>query len=136
MQQKTFGGPDHCGGFRAWYYQTTGLPVPANVWDAFGHCYVACCGTKWCGAFATALLGSEYELGRELGLGGPHDSHEQDVNNQALGRRFGDEGRDCVIACRNAALPGGEMDLSAPERRYWDPVSEGCSAEASSSPPP
>jgi hypothetical protein len=124
MYVATFGSDwasGRSGGFRLWYYTQTGAPVPSNAWDAFGHCYVACAATKECGAFTTAIAGKSREFYREYLDSGPHDSYEQDTNNQTLGRGFGSAGKDCEVECRNAALPGGAMDLSAPTASTWVP---------------
>jgi len=117
----TFGSSDSTGmgGFRLWYYDQTGSPVPSNVWDAFGHCWIACESTQHCGALTAAIAGKGYEFCREYIDSEPHDSYEQDTNNQTLGRGFGSQGRDCTASCRNAALPGGAMDLSAPQVEFW-----------------
>jgi hypothetical protein len=109
------------GGFRLWYFNKTKKPVPNRVWDAFGHCFVACCGTKRCGATVTAVAGKGREFYREYLDSQPHDSYEQDTNNQTTGRTFGDAGKDCTKACRSAAL-SGTLDLSAPIVAYWTPT--------------
>ncbi|NKJ22306.1 DUF4157 domain-containing protein [Dyella sp. SG609] len=123
MYDATFGDPvNRTGGFRLWYYNQTHAPISSNVWDAFGHCWIACASTKRCGAFTARLAGSSREFYREYIDSSPHDSYAQDINNQRLGRGFGSNGDDCDTACRNAALPGGAMDLSAPAATHWDPV--------------
>lgn len=122
MYNATFGDTGtRRGGFRLWYYNQTSRPVPSNVWDAFGHCWIACASTQRCGAFTANLAGSAREWYRENIDSEPHDSYRQDLNNQRLGRGFGSSGEDCSIACQNAALPGGAMDLSAPRATFWDP---------------
>ncbi|MGO4700720.1 eCIS core domain-containing protein [Dyella sp. 2RAB6] len=124
MYDETFGDAVHrAGGFRLWYYNQTHAPLSSNVWDAFGHCWIACASTKRCGAFTARLAGSSREFYREYIDSSPHDSYAQDINNQRLGRGFGSNGDDCTTACRNAALPGGAMDLSAPAATHWDPTS-------------
>lgn len=108
--------------FIPWYYSRTHAPVPSRVWDAFGHCLMACEGTKKCGATVTAMVGKAREFGREYLFGGPHDSYEQDTNNQTLGRSFGGGSRDCYDACSEASLKtSGGLDLSAPPSELWDP---------------
>jgi hypothetical protein len=122
MHVATF-GPDiirRTGGFRLWYYNRTRAPVPGRVWDAFGHCFVACCGTRRCGATATAIAGKGREFWREYLDSDPHDSYEQDTNNQTLGRGFGSKGMECSAACRNASI-SGLLDLTAPITEYWAP---------------
>lgn len=123
MFEKTFGAysPEGTGGFRLWYYNQTHSPVPGKVWDSFGHCFVACCGTKECGAFTAAIAGKGREFWREYLDSNPHDSYAQDTNNQTLGRSYGAKGMDCEIACRSASL-SGDLDLSAPVTEYWTPT--------------
>jgi hypothetical protein len=122
MFEKTFGShsPNGQGGFRRWYYDQTGAPVPGKAWDAFGHCFVACCGTRECGSFVTAVAGKGREFWREYIDSDPHDSYEQDTKNQTLGREYGKKGMDCVVACRTASL-SGKLDLSAPITEFWEP---------------
>jgi hypothetical protein len=100
------------------YQSDMGKPVANRVWDAFGHCWVACAGTEKCGATATAVAGKSREFWREYApswLGNPkHDSYEQDTNNQTTGRGFGSKKLDCYDACDKAARSGG-LDLTAPE---------------------
>jgi len=110
--------------FIPWMYaRYGGDPLPSRFWDAFGHCWIGCEGTKKCGATATAVAGQARELYREFqGIFGirPHDSYSQDTNNQATGRGFGDQGVDCFDACSKAAATDG-LDLSAPEFHCWTP---------------
>lgn len=126
MHVATFGTDirGRTGGFRLWYYNQTRAPVPGRVWDAFGHCFVACCGTKRCGATATAVAGKGREFWREYLDSDPHDSYEQDTNNQTLGRDFGNKGMECSAACRNASI-SGLLDLTAPITEYWAPETGG-----------
>ncbi|GHJ49313.1 hypothetical protein Cs7R123_66550 [Catellatospora sp. TT07R-123] len=100
--------------FRAKHHRDTGRPVASRKWDAFGHCWIGCAGTKKCGATATAVVGQSRELLREMGFGGPHDSYRQDTNNQATGRGYGDAGADCFAAC-DTGVRSSALDLSAPE---------------------
>jgi hypothetical protein len=123
MYNATFGDVStRAGGFRLWYYNQTHAPVPSNVWDAFGHCWIACSATERCGSITSAIAGKSREFWREHIDSSPHDSYQQDTNNQTLGRGFGKGGADCTVSCRNAALPGGAMDLSAPQAGFWTPV--------------
>ena len=110
--------------FLPWYYANSGdKPVPARVWDAFGHCWIGCAGTKKCGATATAIAGKSREFYREFIGGGPHNSYQQDTKNQTLGRGFGDRELDCLVACRDASVASsGGLDLGAPEAEYWTPT--------------
>jgi hypothetical protein len=124
MYEKTFGSDwatNRSGGFRLWYYNQTRAPVPGRVWDAFGHCFVACCGTKRCGAFPTAVAGKGREYYREKIDSEPHDSYQQDTKNQTLGRSFGSQGKDCDEACKKASMQPDVMDLTAPLTEYWTP---------------
>lgn len=124
MYNETFGDPTaRAGSFRLWYYNQTGNPVPNNVWDAFGHCWIACASTQRCGAFTANLAGSAREFYREYIDSDPHDSYKQDLNNQKFGRdiaKFLPSYSNCATGCRNAALGG--LDLSAPKASFWDPA--------------
>jgi hypothetical protein len=104
------------------YQSDMGHPVHSRVWDAFGHCWIGCAGTKKCGATATAVAGKSREFYREYIGGGPHDSYEQDTNNQTSGRAFGKQDLDCFIAC-DGAIRGGTLDLSAPVATCYDGLS-------------
>ena len=109
------------------YQRDMRKPIHNRVWDAFGHCWVACAGTKKCGNNATAIVGKAREFQREHFDPHPHDSYDQDTNNQTIGRGFGESAGqpelahglaakdlDCFAAC-DAAVRKGELDLSAPE---------------------
>jgi len=106
--------------FRLWYFNRTRSPVPGRIWDAFGHCFVACCGTKRCGASSAFIAGQGRELYRSSIDSEPHDSYKQDTNNQKIGRSFGDKEMDCRTACRDAVMHN-KLDLSAPISMYWKP---------------
>lgn len=71
---------------------------------------------------ALSFAGQGRELYREYIDAAEHDSYQQDTNNQALGRQFADQGRDCEEACRNAALNPNVVDLTAPLTYYWTPT--------------
>jgi len=101
------------------YHRDMGKPIHNRVWDAFGHCWIGCAGTKKCGRTATAIAGKSREFYREYIGGGPHDSYDQDTNNQTIGRGFGSQGMDCFVAC-DAAVRKGGLDLSAPEGTCYD----------------
>ena len=123
MFNATFGDSNvRAGEFRLWYYTQTRAPVPSNIWDAFGHCWIACESTKRCGSITAAIAGKSREFWREYIDSDPHDSYEQDTNNQTLGRSFGSSGANCTVSCQNAALPGHAMDLSAPQVTLWTPA--------------
>ncbi|MGE3539977.1 MAG: DUF4157 domain-containing protein [Candidatus Tectimicrobiota bacterium] len=124
MYMATFGSDymsARSGGFRLWYFNQTRQPLASRLWDAFGHCYVACAATRRCGATTAAIAGRGREFYREYIDAAPHDSYTQDVNNQALGRSFGSANRDCEQACRAAAL-NGTLDLTAPLVTFWTPT--------------
>ncbi|SDP92475.1 protein of unknown function [Mucilaginibacter sp. OK268] len=108
--------------FSEWYYEQTHADVSNNVWDAYGHCYAACCAKKRCGGTAAYMAGRGREYGREIErkIGrAPHDSYTQDVNNQELGRSLAkDEYVDCSEACQNQV---GKLDLTAPKATFWNP---------------
>ena len=125
MYVATFGNDwatNRTGGFRLWYYNRTRNPVPSRVWDAFGHCFIGCATTQHCGSATSAIAGEGREFWREYIDAAPHDSYTQDTNNQALGRRLGRQGVNCIDACRNASLQPGVMDLTAPLVNYWTPT--------------
>ena len=94
-------------------------PLHARDWDAFGHCWVACEGSRRCGNFAAAEIGTARELLREAGYGGPHDSFRQDVANQATGRELAFTPGRCYTLCDDAYRAGG-LDLTAPVRTCLD----------------
>jgi hypothetical protein len=122
MYIATFGDTTvRAGGFRLWYFNQTHTPVPSNVWDGFGHCWIACESTKRCGWITAAIAGKSREFWREYIDSRPHDSYQQDTNNQTLGRGFGSSGQDCTASCGAAALPGGSLDRSAPVVTVWEP---------------
>ncbi len=90
----------------------------SREWDAFGHCWIACEGSRQCGRGPTAAAGTVREVYREIEdtLGGdPHDSFSQDVNNQAHGRELSFTAGTCYSLCDNAHMIG-TLDLSAPRR--------------------
>ena len=90
----------------------------SREWDAFGHCWIGCEGSRQCGRGPTEVAGSTREVYREIedALGGdPHDSFRQDMNNQALGRELAATAGTCFSLC-DAAHRGNILDLSAPQR--------------------
>lgn len=90
----------------------------SREWDAFGHCWIACEGSRQCGRGPTAVAGTGREIYREIqdtfGFS-PHDSFSQDINNQSLGRELSFTAGTCFSLCDNAHT-SGSMDLSAPIR--------------------
>ncbi len=93
------------------YCERTGNPVPNNYSDAFGHCWVACAGSRRCGRSVTAILGTMREIWRELDQD-PHDSLSQDLNNQGQGRELSEREGTCFELC-DRAVREDELDLSA-----------------------
>jgi hypothetical protein len=92
--------------------------VPNNHYDAFGHCWIGCAGSRRCGREAAARLGTAREIWRELDQD-PHDSFSQDLRNQAYGRQVSDERGSCLTLCEQAVMDG-RLDLSAPIRHCRD----------------
>jgi hypothetical protein len=92
--------------------------VPNNYYDAFGHCWIACEGSRRCGRATTARLGTARELYRELDQD-PHDSFRQDINNQGYGRELSEEEGTCSVLCERAVTQR-RLDLSAPTRHCVD----------------
>jgi len=91
--------------------------VPSNYLDAFGHCWSGCQIYRDCGGLC-GNPGIWHEIGREFVFGGQHDSFWQDWRNQNEGaRRSGGEG-SCYGICEDA-IESGELDLTAPYRRWW-----------------
>lgn len=113
MGSITFGRwiPHACG------RSTSGF-LHSREWDAFGHCWIACEGSRKCGRGPTAIAGTSREIYREIEdtLGGsPHDSFSQDMNNQSLGRELSFTAGTCFSLC-DSAHTSGSLDLSAPKR--------------------
>ncbi len=87
--------------------------IPEDRADAFGHCWIACQGTKNCGEQGTAFLGIGREYFREamayitLGLWG-HNSFTEDVHNQDVGRALAinDPDADTFDQCYQAITNG------------------------------
>ncbi len=115
-----------------WAYQTLrGDPdrdfLESREWDAFGHCWIACEGTRHCGLNAVTLLGTGRELWRELEDAvdwAEHDSLWQDIRNQRLGRALAYQAGTCCALC-NSAYNDGRMDLTAPLTRRRFNLDEG-----------
>jgi len=96
--------------------RTERLYLESREWDAFGHCWIACEGTRVCGEYTTGMAGSFRELIREAGFGGRHDSLSQDLRNQALGRELSNfAGRPSMLCDR--AYRQRRFDLTAPLTR-------------------
>ena len=112
--------------FHHWIPDVCGRRAPgvlhSREWDAFGHCWIGCEGTRKCGRSVTAAVGTVREYYREaeriLGVH-PHDSFTQDRANQALGRTLAFTPGRCYTLC-DAAHRGGTLDLSAPQSECLD----------------
>jgi hypothetical protein len=88
----------------------------SREWDAFGHCWIGCEGSRKCGTAITAMSGTVREFYREaqrILKTRPHDSFKQDTANQAVGRNLAYTAGTCYSLCDKAWLTGG-LDLSAP----------------------
>jgi len=88
----------------------------SREWDAFGHCWIGCEGSRKCGTGATRVAGTIREFYREaqrILKTRPHDSYTQDVANQAVGRALAYTAGTCYSLC-DTAHSGGTLDLSAP----------------------
>jgi hypothetical protein len=104
--------PDACS------RSTTGY-LHSREWDAFGHCWIACEGSRQCGLVATGVSGTLRELHRELQKKSgskPHDSFKQDLANQAIGRILSFSKGTCYTLCDDAHKTG-KLDLTAPKRK-------------------
>jgi hypothetical protein len=88
------------------------VDIAERMYDAWGHCFIACCTTQRTGAAATWILGRVKEYGHTaLTLGRFHDSLRQDLANQDTGRRLARETDDCAEACLHATFTN-ELDLT------------------------
>jgi outer membrane protein OmpA-like peptidoglycan-associated protein len=117
--------------FNRLYCNLMSEPVPSNYYDAFGHCWVACAGSRRCGPASTLTLGYLRELLREYTpYGGPHDSYRQDVANEKHGIVLSVLQGDCGFLCADA-VSRNSLDLTAPTRHCIDceteePTQENC----------
>lgn len=111
MGSITFGRwiPDVCR-------RTASHILHSREWDAFGHCWIGCEGSRRCGETPTALAGTVREFYREaqriLRIR-PHDSFQQDLANQRLGRTLSFTRGTCYMLCDNAHRTG-TLNLTAP----------------------
>ncbi len=108
------------------YAKRKGKPLPGSYYDAFGHCFTACCVTRRRSRPSAYILGRGREQAREWGYrddeDGDHDSLTQDVKNQEIGRQIG---AHCAVPCEYACGAAVEqrehgLDLSAPVTRHID----------------
>ena len=91
----------------------------SREWDAFGHCWIACEGTRQCGGPQTFAYGMGREVSREWESrtgGEPHDSLTQDVSNQVMGRAASVKEGTCYSIC-DGLHKDGLLNLTAPERK-------------------
>jgi hypothetical protein len=106
--------------FNRWIADACGR-APAHImhsreWDAFGHCWIGCEGSRRCGEVATHLSGTVreyYREGQRILRIRPHDSFKQDLANQKLGRTLAYTAGTCYKLCDNAHTTG-TLGLSAP----------------------
>ena len=94
---------------------TTGN-LHSREWDAFGHCWIGCEGSRACGNTPTNIAGTTRELYREYQrITGtrPHDSFSQDMANQSVGRSLSYTKGTCYSLC-DSAHATRTLDLSAP----------------------
>jgi len=92
-------------------------PKVANIfYDAFGHCWIACTGSRRCGKGWTKFGGWWHENISK----GPHESRKQDLANQKLGIKLSGKKGNCALLCENAMYAEDGMDLSAPLIECWD----------------
>jgi hypothetical protein len=96
--------------------------VPSDLVDAYGHCFAGCEASRRWGNDTSAFLGEFYEARREaervLRIR-DHDSHSQDLNNQAIGRSLAEENGSCADLCDDVAVRR-RLDLSAPRVECYD----------------
>jgi hypothetical protein len=112
--------------FRRWIPDVCRRTAPgvlhSREWDAFGHCWIGCEGTRSCGRSVTAATGTVREFYREaqriIGTR-PHDSFAQDRANQGLGRRLAFTPGTCYSLC-DGAHRSSTLDLSAPQSECVD----------------
>jgi hypothetical protein len=94
----------------------------SREWDAFGHCWIACEGTRQCGGPQTFTLGLGREVSREWESrtgGEPHDSLTQDISNQVIGRASSLGQGTCFSICDDLHK-AGHLNLTAPKRTCID----------------
>ncbi|MGC2399006.1 MAG: DUF4157 domain-containing protein [Acidobacteriaceae bacterium] len=102
--------------------RNAGKTLYSREWDAFGHCWIACEGTRQCGGPQTFTLGLGHEVSREWESrtgGAPHDSLTQDLSNQTIGRVGSVKEGTCFSICDDFHK-SGHLNLSAPKRTCID----------------
>jgi hypothetical protein len=90
----------------------------SREWDAFGHCWIGCEGTRQCGGPQTWVYGLGHEVSREWESrtgGAPHDSLSQDISNQIIGRAASVEKDTCFSIC-DGLHKHSFLNLTAPRR--------------------
>lgn len=96
-------------------------------WDAFGHCWIACEGTRKCGGPQTFGYGMGREVSREWESrhgGPPHDSLTQDISNQIIGRAASVKEGTCFSIC-DELHKSRLLNLTAPEATCVDCANQG-----------
>jgi hypothetical protein len=99
----------------------------SREWDAFGHCWIGCEGTRQCGGPQTFILGLGREVSREWESrtgGAPHDSLSQDLSNQTIGRVGSVKEGTCFSICDDLHK-SGLLNLTAPKRTCVDCANQG-----------
>ena len=107
--------------------RNNGKTLYSREWDAFGHCWIACEGTRQCGGPQTFTLGLGREVSREWESrhgGTPHDSLSQDIANQAIGRFSSAKEGTCFSICDDRHK-SGLLNLTAPKRHCVDCANQG-----------
>ena len=85
--------------------------IPEDRADAFGHCWIACQGSKRCGSYGTEFFGVGREFvieARSYAGGRAHNSFEEDIFNQAIGRELARRypATNCSQLCYMALVNG------------------------------
>lgn len=99
----------------------------SREWDAFGHCWIACEGTRQCGGPQSFGYGLGREISREWEShtgGQPHDSLTQDISNQTIGRAASVKEGTCFSIC-DGLHQSGLLNLTAPEATCVDCANQG-----------
>lgn len=87
--------------------------LESRDWDAFGHCWMGCECTRRYGVIEAAILSTIYEIMREGGYHGQHDSFSQDVSNENRGRQLAFcSGSPSYLA--DWSFRTSQLDLTAP----------------------
>ena len=98
--------------------------LESREFDAFGHCWIACEGSRVCGEGWASTAGFCHEVARELGFRGHHDSFAQDLRNQAVGRQLSRRNGRASFLC-DEAYRLNRLDLTAPITRWRFSLAQG-----------